>query len=159
MAGELPNVAAILGAVVQRVPVAERPLLIALAERMAAGRYRGWSEQMADRDRQSGLVACADREEEIARRVEALYPDAASVQQGLLAANPDLPEINRAIFAGRRLAEQLTIQAGAERLGAATWRSFAHHAEREKMRQVFLDCARLEEESAAHLEALLAGGL
>lgn len=159
MAGELPNVAAILGAVVQRVPVAERPLLIALAERMAAERYRGWAEQVADRDRQSDLVACADREEEIARQVEALYPDAASVQQGLLAANPDLPEINRAIFAGRPLAEQLTIQAGAERLGAATWRSFADHAEREKMRQVFLDCARLEQESASYLETLLAGGL
>ena len=38
-------------------------------------------------------------------------------------------------------------------------RSFADHAEREKMRQVFLDCARLEQESASYLETLLAGGL
>lgn len=155
---ELPNVAAILGAVLLRVPARERPLLIALAERMAAERYRGWAEQIGDRDRRAGLVACADREEVIACRVEALHPDAASVQQGILSANPDLQEINRTIFAGRPLLQQLTIQAGAERLGAATWRSFAQHADREEVRQTFLDCARLEEESASYLEALVGDG-
>ena len=156
---ELPNVAAILGAVLQRVAIRERPLLIALAERLAAERYRGWAGQVADPERASGLIACADREEQIARRVEALYPGADSLQQGLLSANPDLQEINRSLFAGRPLAQQFTIQAGAERLGAATWRSFAQQVERDEMRRVFLDCARLEEESASYLEALLGRGL
>jgi mannose-6-phosphate isomerase-like protein (cupin superfamily) len=154
---ELPDVAAILGAVLQRVPVRQRPLLIALAERMAAERYRGWAEQVAGGDRQSGLVACADREEEIARRVEALYSDAASVQREILSGNPDLEAINRSVFAARPLHEQFAIQAVAERLGAATWRSFAQEAESDEVRQTLLGCAHLEEESAAYLESLLRG--
>ena len=157
--GELPDVAAILGAVLQRVAVRERPLLIPLAERIAAERYRGWAEQITGGGRPSGLVACANREEKIASRVEALYPDAASVQRAILSANADLQEINRTIFAGRPLHQQLTIQAGAERLGAATWRAFAQHAERDEVRQTLLDCARLEEESASYLDALLAAGV
>ena len=43
------------------------------------------------------------------------------------------------------------LQAQGERLGAATWRSFAAGA-------VFLGCALLEEENAACLETLLAQG-
>jgi hypothetical protein len=152
---ELPNVAAVLGAVLQRVPVRQRPLLIALAERMAAERYRSWAEQVAGGDQQSGLIACANREEEIARRVEALYSDAASVQREILSGNPDLEAINPSVFAARPLHEQFAIQAVAERLGAATWRSFAPHADSDEVRQTLLGCARLEEESAAYLESLV----
>jgi len=39
-AGDLPDIAQALQAILQRVPPAERPLLIALAERLAAERYR-----------------------------------------------------------------------------------------------------------------------
>ena len=124
---------------------------------MAAERYRGWAEQVADRDERSGLVACASREEEIARRVAALYPDAASVQREMLSANPDLEEINRSLFATRPLHEQFAIQAVGERLGAATWRSFAQEAESDEVRRTLLGCAHLEEESAAYLESLLGG--
>lgn len=152
---DLPNVGAILGAVLQRVPAAQRPLLIALAERLAAERYRGWAEREASRERQSGLVACASREEEIARRVEALYPEAASVQREILSRNPDLEEINRSVFAERPLEQQFAIQAQGERLGAATWRSLAQDAGSEEARQTFLGCAHLEEESASFLESLL----
>jgi hypothetical protein len=147
---ELPDVAAILGAVLQRVPVSERPLLIALAER-----YRGWAEAAADRDRRAGLTACAEREEEIARRVEALHPEAAAVQREILAGNPDLEEINRSVFAGRPLDQQFTIQAEGERLGAATWRALAEDAPSAAVRATFLGCADLEEESASYLESLL----
>jgi len=151
---ELPNVAEVLGRVLQRVPPQDRPLLIALAERMAAERYRGWAADPANRSRRSGLLACADREEEIARRVESLHPAAASVQRDMLAKHPDLEEINRELFAGRPLEEQFAIQARGERLGAATWRSLARRAEVEAERQTFLGCALLEEESAAYLESL-----
>ena len=151
----LPNVAELLGRVLGRVAPPERPLLIALAERLAAERYRGWAADPADRSHRSELLACADREEEIARRVASLYLEAATVQRELLAKHPDLEEINRALFAGRPLAEQFAIQAGGERLGAATWRSLARHAEVDAARQTVLACALLEEQSAAILESLL----
>jgi len=70
--------AEVLARVLQRVPREQQPLLIALAERLAAERYRGWADEVGDADRKAGLLACADREEEIARRVEELYPAAAS---------------------------------------------------------------------------------
>ena len=72
------------------------------------------------------------------------------------AANPDLEEINRSLFAGRPIRQQFTIQAMGERLGAATWRAFAAHAKDAPARVAFLACAALEEESARFLESLLA---
>jgi len=155
---DLPNVAEVLGRVLQRVPSQDRPLLLALAERMAAERYRDWAADPVDRSRRSELLACADREEEIARRVEALYPGSDAVQRDLLAKHPDLEEINRQLFAGRPLEEQFAIQARGERLGAATWRSLAQRAGAEAERQTFVGCAELEEESASYLESLLRSG-
>jgi hypothetical protein len=150
----LPNVAELLAPVLQRVPARERPLLIALAERMAAERYRGWAADPSTGSHRAGLLACADREEEIARRVESRFPSAASLQRDLLAKHPDLERINRELFAGRPLEEQLAIQARGERLGAATWRSLARQAQREEEREILLGCALLEEESAAFLESV-----
>jgi hypothetical protein len=145
-------VAAILAPLLARVSREHQPLLLAIAERMAAERYRTWAAER--REHQSDLLACARREEEIAGRLEALYPDAAAIQRDILANNPDLEHINRTIFAGRPLAEQFTIQAGGERLGAATWRAFARESSGSSPR-VFLACAELEEESARVLEAIL----
>lgn len=154
----IPNVAEILGPLLARVPKADRPLLLALAERMAAERYRGWADQIADPGRSAELRACAEREEEIARRIEALYPDAAARRQALLAANPDVAELNRSLFADRPLEEQFAIQAAGERAGAATWRAFADGAESAEAGTAFLGCAPLEEENAAYLEFLLERG-
>ena len=151
----LPNVAEILAAVLQRIPVEQRPLLIAVAERLAADRYRAWAREVTDDALSAELYACAEREEEIARRVEGLHRDAEAVQQRLLAEHPDLEEINRSLFADRPLMQQLAIQAGGERLGAATWRSFAAHATDPAARDVFLGCATLEEESAVCLERIV----
>jgi len=155
--GRLPNVAELLAPILERVAAPHRPLLIALAERMAAARYRGWAADPANRRRRSDLLACADREEEIARRVESLFPAAASLQRDLLARHPEVEALDRELFAGRPLQEQLGIQARGERLGAATWRSLAKRAEGVE-RQTFLDCARLEEESAVYLESLNRAG-
>jgi hypothetical protein len=153
---ELPNVAAILAPLLQRVPAEQIPFLLAIAERLAATRYRQWAAQVGVPARREGLLACADREEEIARRIEALTPDVGVVQRDLLAANPDLEEINRSVFANRPLAQQFAIQAQGERLGAATWRSFAQRQESDSARATFLACAELEEASAAFLDLLLA---
>jgi hypothetical protein len=154
---DLPDLPALLGRVLQRVARAQQPLLIVIAERMAAARYRGWADQSVDVGRRSRLLACANREEEIAGRIESLFPDAATAQRDMLAANPDLDEINRSIFAGRPLEQQLAIQARGERLGAATWRAFAGDARNAETRQTFLTCAGLEEESAVVLESILRG--
>ena len=153
-ASELPNLAEILGGVLERVPREQQPLLVAIAERMAAERYRGWATEPSYDAHRSQLLACAQREEEIADRIESLYPDAAAVQQDILAKNPDVEEINRRLFAGRPLSEQLTIQAQGERLGAATWRAFAREAS-SAFREAFQACALLEEQSAVLLEAIL----
>jgi len=154
---ELPNIAEVLGPVLQRVSRAQQPLLIALAERLAAERYRGWASEVTEPDLRSGLLACADREEEIARCIEALFPAAASIQRDLLAGNPDLIDLNRSLFAGYPLDQQFILQAQGEHLGAATWRSFAHNEENPETRNTFLGCALLEEQSAAFLESISSG--
>ena len=154
---DAPNLATVLGSVLQRVPPGEQPLLIAIAERLAADRYRGWADEPALASRCTDLLACARREEEIAGRVEALYPDAARMQQAILARHPDLLAVNENLFARRALRQQLAIQAEGERLGAATWRAFAGHDPDPGRAAVFVACAGLEEESALVLEAILAG--
>ena len=152
---DLPDVAAIIGQVLTRVPAEQQPLLIAIAERMAARRYRDWARAAPDAERAERLQACADREEEIARRVEALHPEAETIQNCIRTANPDLEEINRTIFSGRPLGQQLAIQARGERLGAATWRAFAQREPHAAHSEVYLACAELEERSALVLEAII----
>jgi len=151
----LPNLGAVIAPILERVAEKDRPLLIAIAERMAAERYRGWAKEAAQSEHASQLRACADREDEIAGRVEALIPDAAAIQREILAKHPDLADVNRSLFAGRPLSDQFRMQAQGERLGAATWRSFAKQAEGRVARETFLACAELEEASALVLESLL----
>jgi len=153
-ASSLPNVAEILAPLLARIPRDHQPLLIAIAERMAAERYRSWASQVAAPQQAVDLLACAVREEEIASRVEALYPDSSAIERDILANNSDLQEINRGIFADRPLREQFLIQAQGERLGAATWRAFAQNANGASQ-QAFLACADLEEASAQVLDALV----
>lgn len=152
----LPDVGAILGPLLASASADERPLLLAIGERMAADRYRQWAEDAQDAATRAGFLACAAREDEIATRAEAVHTDAVTVQARLREAHPELARLNRSIFAGRPLAEQLAIQASGERLGAATWRAFAAARTDVIGRDAFLACAPLEEANAAFLEALLA---
>ncbi|HYV57440.1 MAG TPA: GFA family protein [Candidatus Nitrosopolaris sp.] len=154
IAEELPDIGAVLLPLLQRVPRQQQPVLIALAERLAADRYRGWATHVAEADRRDGLMGCADREDEIARRVESLHSGAAAIQRDLLVGNRELLDINRSLFAGRSLAQQFVIQARAERLGASTWRAFAQGEKTAERRDTFLGCALLEEESAAYLDSI-----
>jgi uncharacterized protein (DUF3084 family) len=149
---ELPEIGHALAPVLAAVPRDRQPLLIATAERLAAARYREWAAATHDATFKRELLECATREEDIATRVERLYPNAAAIQQALLGAHPEVQEINRTFFAGRPLPDQFTIQARGERLGAATWRAFARHATDQTARETFLACALLEEASAIVLE-------
>ncbi len=155
-AGPLPDVGAILAPLLAGVAPDDRPLLLAIAERMAADRYRRWADAAGDPSTRAGLRACAAREDEIATRIEAVYADAAGVQARLRAAHPELARVDAEVFADRSLAEQFAIQASGERLGAATWRALAALRPDEVERAAFLACAPLEEANAAFLEALLA---
>ncbi len=151
---ELPDIADVVGRILQRVPRDQQPILLAQRERVSARRYRDWASEITDAARRSAFLACADREEDIAHRVEALYPAAASIQGEILAKNPDLTSITGSLFSAYPLDQQFILQARGERFGAATWRSFAEDAHSAEARKVFLDCAILEEESAAFLESL-----
>ena len=154
---ELPNVGEVLAPLLARLPPEQRPLLIAMAERLAAERYRGWAAEAASAAQRESLLACARREEEIASRVEALSADADALCREIRAATPEIETLNRELFAGRPVREQWQLQAGGERLGAATWRAFARDAS-PAAREAFHACALLEEENAVALETLLAAG-
>src|SRR5215510_8336789 len=97
---DLPDIGQALAPILARVPAAQRPLLVALAERLAAERYRGWSGLTDAPAQRASLLACAEREERIAGLVESLHVGAESEQRRLVDANPDLLEINRTLFAG-----------------------------------------------------------
>jgi len=154
---DLPDLAALIAPLLERVEPTRRPLLIAIAERMAAARYRAWAEA-AHADDRDALRACAAREEEIASRVETLFPDAGDVQAEIARDHPELAELNASIFSSRPIEDQLAIQASGERLGAATWRSLAKDAVEARARDTYLACALLEEASAEVLETILARG-
>ena len=155
---ELPDLGAAIGPILAEAPEEHRPFVVAFAERLAARRYRGWASTVKSAEHRARLLACADREEEIASRVEGLSPDATKIQSDFFAAHPEAEGVYASLFEGRPLRDQLRIQAAGERLGAATWRSLAKGvvgAERE----VLESCAPLEEESAVTLEALIAEGV
>ena len=119
---------------------------------IAARTGNGRSDPLEHADQ---LLACARREEEIAERVESLFPGAAAIQRDMLAKNPDFLDISRKVFSGLPVLDQFRLQAQGERLGAATWRSLARQEESPVAREVYLACAELEQASALVLEAIL----
>jgi alkylhydroperoxidase family enzyme len=151
---DLPNMADVVSGILQRVPRDQQPILLAQRERVSAARYRGWANEAKDPAQRAGFLACAEREEEIARRVEALYPAAEAIQRDILARHPDLATLTGSLFSAYSLDQQFTLQARAERFGATTWRAFADDEPNPAARVVFIECARLEEESAAFLESI-----
>ena len=153
-ANDLPSIAGVLAPVVARFPRQQQKLLIAWAERQAAGRYQSWAEQVSDPER-SGFLGCAAREEDIAARIEALDPDAAAIRQQLLAELPDLEDQVLAVYADRSLEEQWEIQRRGERAGKKTWETFAAAETDTQTQAVLLACAALEDENASFLRGVL----
>jgi len=151
---EIPNIVEILRAALQRIDTSLQPLLLAKLERLAAQRYRTWAAKSEEPTR-AGLLACADREEEIASRVEFLVSDAASIQDRILSENQDLLELNRTLFEGRPLTVQFTMQAEGERAGAAAWNAFAAATQDPLSQEVLRSCSTLEQANADYLRTLL----
>ncbi len=152
---DIPDIPTVLGEVMQTIEPGDQPLLLAMLERLAAQRYRAWVDEHPDETVKRGLRECAEREEEIARRVESVFDDAAEVQQRLLAENPTLEELNRTLFAGRPLEVQFAMQAAGERAGAAAWAAFAAAADDERITAIMESCSPLEEANAEFLETLI----
>lgn len=153
--GELPDLAAQVRPLVQALPRASQPRLIAELERAAAERYQAWAASCPEPTQAEGLRDCATREQEVARRVEVLFPPQTDERRDFSDALPKIAEAYRLALAHRSVNDQYAIQAAAERRGAEFWRSLATSLSDPAARKVLASCAELEERSAEFLEALL----
>ena len=64
------------GALLPDLASDEVPMLLAILERIAGTKYRSWAQEAADDVERAGLLACAEREDEIAVFIESLEDDA-----------------------------------------------------------------------------------
>ena len=101
------------------------------------------------------MLACAAREEEIATRVEALYADAAAMQQAITAEMPELASVSDDLFGGRAVLHQMAVLAAGERSGGRVWKSLAQLQASPKAQEVMRSCHPLEDANAAVLEQIL----
>ena len=131
------------------------PAFMARLERTAADRYRLWAT--AFEGHRDGLLECAAREDEIADRIEDIYPATTAEQVASLdsAVGPAKDAYN-SVFSTLTPMEQMAIQASAERQGAAAWRGMISDASPEDLRAGLEYCAELEEISSAFLRGILA---
>jgi hypothetical protein len=150
---DLPNFGRLLSPYIEAVDEPARPRFLARLERGAAERYRAWAAEKESVA--AGLLECARREDEIADRVERHFSADAAQRGEIEAAFPGAREAYYAVFADLSLRDQLRIQAGAERQGAAAWRMLAAGQAAAEVRDELQTCAALEEESALFLEKLL----
>lgn len=150
----IPNFGELLAPYIDRVPEEALPNFLALLERGAADRYRVWAEMLpAQREE---LLACADREDEIANRADALFPLDPSLRDQVAEPLPEAKSVYYAVFSDLDVYDQLRIQADAERQGAAAWRGLLGAELPQEACKELEAIARLEEASADYLDALLA---
>jgi 4-carboxymuconolactone decarboxylase len=150
----LPDLPELVGTFFAQCTPAEQRVLLAGAERLAADQYRRWAEQAADDDR-DGLLAAAEREEQVAAVLEKLTPDAAATAPALAGRFPMLPVAYRSMLQGRTLGDQFAIQAVAERAGGSLLRAYAEREADDAARDDFLAAAGLEEANASFLEGVV----
>ena len=153
--GRLPDLGGQLGPLIQALPLAIQPRLMARLERAAADRYRAWAAACLDPAAAEDLRACAGREEDVAARVETLSPPQLDELRYFNEVLPTIAEAYRSALDERPVNEQYAIQAAAERRGAAFWRFLASSVADGPARETLHSCARLEELRAEFLEALV----
>jgi alkylhydroperoxidase family enzyme len=149
----LPDVADVVGAILSQCSPPERRLLLARAERLAAGQYRRWAERAADEER-DGLLAAAVREEEVAAVLEKTTRDTGASAPALEDRLRLLGAVYGAVLQGRRRHDQFAIQAAAERAGGALLRAFAERETDAAARDALIVAAGLEEANASFLEGV-----
>ncbi len=147
----IPNFGEVLSEHLSGVPNEAYPYLLSQLERTAADRYRGWAEAVPEH--KDGLLACAAREDEIANRVEAMFPPSDEHRAQVNAMIPAAKKTYYAVFEGYTPLEQMTIQAKAEEQGAGAWQNLKQAYPDQS--EAFDQLSALELESAAYLNTLL----
>jgi len=135
------------------VPEESRVGFLARLERSAADRYREWAAESGDLA--EGLIACADREDEIANRAEKLVPVRPEHEEIVVEALAKARALYAGAFEGHPLRDKIIIQAHAERQGSLAWLGFASQTDDAAMKQEFLTLAGLEVASAEHIDEAL----
>jgi len=151
---EVPNFGVLLAPAISALPEPARPALLCGLERAAARRYRRWAEQLPEHA--ATLVACADREDEIADSVAGLFPLGASDREAVDKALPEAIALYHQVFDPHAVLDQLYLQSEAELQGAAAWVNIAAGVEEDAARRTLARCSELEEQSSRALKELLA---
>jgi hypothetical protein len=150
---DVPRFGALLRAHIAGVPDAARPAFLAGLERSAAARYRAWAVELPERA--DVLLACADREDEIADLVAGLFPIGDDLQTEVDAALPAAIELYYDVFAPFGVLDQLYLQSEAELQGAQAWVGMSAAVDDPGVRDVLARCTQLEQESSVAVKALL----
>ncbi|MCR9278621.1 MAG: hypothetical protein NXH85_11655 [Pseudomonadaceae bacterium] len=148
---EIPRFGELLAEHLSGVPAEAYPYLLSQLERTAAERYRGWAEEVASH--RDGLLQCAAREDEIAARVEAMFPPTAEHRALVAEVIPKAKATYYSAFEPYTPVEQMTIQANAERQGANAWQTLkaAYPEQADALDQL----SAIELASADYLDATL----
>ena len=150
---EVPNFGAVLAEFITAVPADAQPRFLARLERSAAARYRYWADK-AEGQARAVLLSCAKSEDEIADRVDALFPAVPEHEEAMDTLTERAVATYMDVFAERSLREQLYLQSRAELQGSAAWRGMAENATGE-LREALLGLCVLEEQSSRALGELL----
>jgi hypothetical protein len=148
---EIPNFGELLAPILSQIPTETVPAALAQLERTAAERYREWASDVSEES--EGLLDCAAREDEIADRVDAIFPIEDESRELIDSLMPSARKTYIDVFSGLTSIEQMTIQANAERQGAAAWRGMISVSPHLKVELEALSA--IEEISADFLDALL----
>ena len=118
---DIPNFGELLAEHLSGVPSEAYPYLLSQLERTAADRYRGWADEVPEH--REGILECAAREDEIADRVEALFPPSDEHRALVATIIPRAKATYYSAFEPYTPIEQMMIQANAERQGANAWQN------------------------------------
>jgi hypothetical protein len=118
---EIPNFGELLAEHLSGVPAEAYPYLLSQLERTAADRYRTWADHIPEH--REGILKCAASEDEIADRVEAMFPPSAEHRELVASIIPNAKTTYYKAFENYTPVQQMTIQANAERQGANAWQS------------------------------------
>jgi len=151
---EIPRFGELLSPYISQVPPAISPRFLALLERGAASRYRGWAEMLPEHA--EGLMKCSEAEDEIANRIEGAFELDESLREVLEAPLAGALATYYEVFSHYEVWDQLRIQANAERQGAGAWQRIAGTHPDQQVIDVLNSCSALEIESADYLDTLIA---
>ena len=148
---DIPNFGELLAEHLGAVPAEAYPYLLSQLERTAAERYRQWADQVPEH--REGLMRCAASEDEIADRVEAMFPPEAEHRALVAEIIPWAKATYYSAFEPYTPIEQMTIQANAERQGANAWQTMkASYPERAPELDAL---SAIELKSADYLDSVL----